>query len=164
MKFENLAFSGKKKPKGSQARPDEVFVALYDIGNVKNTVTVSIRIGGEVMKQLNWQRGEFAMISESSEVEGYIRLEKSGLPGARRLTDPSGLKNDPEAARYYVLASTFSLHEMPNRPMPATKADHTIENGALIVRFPPWFTFVKKPAKIVPKAAPKAQLKVARSA
>lgn len=138
MAFHNLATAGGVKSRAPQAQTNEVFIALYNTGKTDDSLTLSIRIGGRVMQRLGWKRGDFVTVHEGSgEDSGMVQIEKAAATG-RRLTDPSGLKTDPDAARIYVLTKAFSLHEFSGDPQPGESVEYEAFKGRLTVSLPKW--------------------------
>lgn len=140
MAFHDMSSTGGVKSRASQANPNEVFIALYKTGKTDHSLTVSIRLGGEIMNELGWKRGDFVVIHEGDGPDArHIQIEKGSESSGRRLTDPSGLINDPDAARLYILSKAFALHEMPDTPQTGTACDYSIpEKGKIIVQLPSW--------------------------
>lgn len=136
MAFNNLAVSGGVMPRAPQALPDEVFVALYKTGKTDGSLTLSVRLGGKVMRQLGWVRGDFVEISEGNgEEAGLLYL----APGkGRRLTDPSGKLSDPDAARLYILTKAFVYHSFPGFSQTGEKVNYHISRKKIVIELPMW--------------------------
>jgi bifunctional DNA-binding transcriptional regulator/antitoxin component of YhaV-PrlF toxin-antitoxin module len=154
MPFHSLSKDGGVKSRASQAGPSEVFVALYKTGKSDDALTISIRFGGKVMEQLGWKRGDFVEIYEGDgDDAGMLQIEKTNDVGGRRLTDPSGLKGDPDAARLYILSKILVRHKLPSVQQTGQAVDFTASKGKLTLKLPSWAEPLSSPGKTTPAAA-----------